>query len=99
MSTSVAVGMLVLALHASPLAVPQAKGPASHVEMLAGWDDLTPQQRDRALRNYRTYMDLPAEKRRDVDQRYEKWKRLPQNDQDRFRQKHDRYRDQGRLGD
>jgi len=68
-------------------------------EVAEGWDDLSPGQRDRALRNYQHYMDLPAEKRRDVDQHYEKWKRLPRSDQDRFRKKHDQYRGMGLVGD
>ena len=64
------------------------------------WDDLSPPQRDRAMRNYQRYMDLPAEKRRDIDQRYEKWKKLPSDDKDRMRQKHEDYkRRMGFAGD
>jgi hypothetical protein len=57
-------------------------------QIAEGWDDLTEKQRNRARQNYKNYMELPADKRHDVDQRYEKWKRLPRNDQDRYRQKH-----------
>ena len=56
-------------------------------------------QRDRALKNYQHYMELPPQKRRDIDQHYEKWKKLPRSDQDRFRKKHDEYRGKGLVGD
>lgn len=66
---------------------------------MAGWDDLTPGQKDRALHNYRNYMALPPEKKRDIDQRYERWKNLPSNDRDRYRRKHDEYRGRGLVDD
>ena len=61
-------------------------------QLAEGWDDLTPGQRERALKNYQHYMELPPQKRHDIDQRYEKWKKLPPGDQDRLRKKHDEYR-------
>lgn len=76
-----------------------AAPPPNRQQLAESWDDLSPAQRDRALRNYQNYMQLPTEKRRDVDQRYEKWKRLPRNAQDRFRRKHDQYRGMGLVDD
>ena len=63
-----------------------------HPQLAEGWDDLSPGQRDRALKNYEHYMELPPQKKHDIDQRYEKWKKLPPSDQDRLRKKHDAYR-------
>jgi Protein of unknown function (DUF3106) len=73
---------------------------SSHVVQLAeSWDDLSPAQRDRALHNYQQYRDLPAEKKRDMDRRYDRWKNLPRSDQERLRHKHDEYRGMGLVGD
>ena len=71
----------------------------SRPQLAESWDDLSPSQRDRALRNYKSYQELPADKKRDIDQRYEKWKKLPRSDQDHYRQKHDQYRGMGLVGD
>lgn len=97
---SLAAAAFAFALQ-SPVAPPaRAVPPAPFLQRLAdGWEDLSPSQRDRALRNYRNYMDLPVEKRHDVDERFEKWKRMPRNDRDRFRRKHDQYRGMGLLDD
>ena len=73
--------------------------PASRLQIAESWDDLSPSQRDRALRNYQHYLELPTEKKRDMDQRYEKWKKMPRTDQERFRRKHDEYRGMGLVGD
>lgn len=100
MTTLLAATAFAFALQAAAPPRSRHAAPAPHRQQLAeGWDDLSPAQRDRALRNYQNYMQLPAEKRRDVDQRYEKWKRLPRNDQDRFRRKHDQYRGMGLVDD
>jgi Protein of unknown function (DUF3106) len=68
-------------------------------QLAESWDDLNPGQRERALKNYQRYMELPPQKRHDIDQHYEKWKKLPPGDQDRFRKKHDEYRGMGLVGD
>jgi hypothetical protein len=73
--------------------------PRNRPQLAESWDDLSPSQRERALRNYKSYQELPADKKRAIDQRYEKWKKLPRSDQDRYRQKHDQYRGMGLVGD
>jgi len=95
--------LIAAALFAATLHTPVP--PAKFTERPTGpqlaesWDDLTPSQRERALRNYQSYQELPPDKKRDIDQRYEKWKKLPRSDQDRYRQKHDQYRGMGLVGD
>ncbi len=69
------------------------------LQIAESWDDLSPSQRDRALRNYQHYLELPTEKKRDMDQRYEKWKKMPRTDQEHLRRKHDEYRGMGLVGD
>ncbi len=95
---SLASVVLSVALQGSMHAPRRTDAPVRQ-EVAEGWDDLSPGQRDRALRNYQHYRELPAEKRRDIDQHYEKWKKLPRSDQDRFRKKHDEYRGMGLVGD
>jgi hypothetical protein len=68
-------------------------------QLAESWDDLSPSQRDRALRNYQSYQELPPDKKRDIDRHYEKWKKLPRSDQERFRKKHDEYRGMGIVDD
>jgi hypothetical protein len=54
------------------------------------WEELTPAQRQRALRNYQRYRSLPPEQRESVERRYERWKRLAPGEKERYRE---RYRD------
>src|ERR1044072_8318829 len=73
--------------------------PPSRLQTAESWDALSASQRARALRNSQHYLELPTEKKRDMDQRYEKWKKMPRTDQERFRRKHDEYRGRGLDGD
>ncbi len=94
----IAAALLATSLQ-GPVSRMQFAEPRSWPQLAESWDDLSPSQRERALRNYRSYQELPADKQRDIDQRYEKWKKLPPSDQDRYRQKHDQYRGKGLVGD
>jgi len=95
---SLAAAVLAVALQA-PVTPMGRHSVAPWQQLAESWDDLSPTQRDRALKNYRDYMQLPQEKRHDIDRRYEKWKQLPQGDRERFRQKHDRYHGMGLVDD
>jgi hypothetical protein len=94
----IAAAFLAATLHAP---VPRANltGRPNRPLLAESWDDLSPSQRDRALRNYQNYQELPPDKKRDIDRHYEKWKKLPRSDQERYRQKHDEYRGMGLVGD
>jgi hypothetical protein len=97
---SLAAAVLAFALQ-GPATVPRHvhASTVDRPQLAESWDDLSAGQRDRALKNYQHYMELPPQKRRDIDQHYEKWKTLPRSDQDRFRKKHDEYRGRGLVGD
>lgn len=85
--------VLCLSLHSSaPVRSGAHPYPSNLLQIAESWDDLSSSQRDRALRNYQRYLELPPEKKRDIDKRYEKWKTLPRDDRERFRRKHDEYR-------
>lgn len=94
----VGAALLAASLQA-PVSRMQLTQPRDRPQLAESWDDLSPSQRERALRNYQSYQELPPDKKRDIDERYEKWKKLPRSDQDRYRQKHDQYRGKGLVGD
>ena len=57
------------------------------------WYQLSPQERSRALDNYRRFQKLPPERQRALEDRYNQWQQLPPEEQDRLRQNYRRYRD------
>lgn len=57
-----------------------------------GWHDLPPQERSRALENYRRFQKLPPEKRRTIEEKYHRWQQLPDTERERIRRNYKRYR-------
>lgn len=57
------------------------------------WYELSPQERSRALDNYRRFQKLPPERQRALEERYNQWQQLPTEEQDRLRRNYRRYRD------
>jgi len=94
----IAAALLAATLQ-TPLPPPSFIERPARPQLAESWDDLSPSQRERALRNYQSYQELPPDKKRDIDRHYEKWKNLPRSDQDRYRKKHDEYRGKGLVGD
>lgn len=60
------------------------------------WDELSPEQKSRAMENYQRHKRLSPEKQRDVEQHYRRWQNLPSTEKDRIRQ---RYREDPRDRD
>ncbi len=56
------------------------------------WYELPPQERSRALDNYRRFQKLPPERQRALEERYNQWQQLPTEEQDRLRRNYRRYR-------
>jgi hypothetical protein len=56
------------------------------------WDDLSPDQRNRALENYQRYKKLPEEKRRSLDRSYDRWRGMDPRNQERVRRNYESYR-------
>ncbi|HXG19612.1 MAG TPA: DUF3106 domain-containing protein [Methylomirabilota bacterium] len=56
------------------------------------WQDLSPQERARALENYKRFKRLPPEKQRTLEEKYNRWMQLPDEERDRIRRNYDRYR-------
>ena len=57
------------------------------------WFELSPQEQERALSNYRRFKKLPPERQRDLEERYHQWQQLPNEEQERVRRNYRRYRD------
>ncbi len=55
------------------------------------WRDLGPKQRYDALQNYWSHEQLPQERQRDIERRYERWRGMPQEERDRVRQNYERF--------
>jgi Protein of unknown function (DUF3106) len=56
------------------------------------WYELSPQERSRALENYRRFQKLPPEKQHSIEEQYNRWQQLPSDEQERIRRNYDRYR-------
>ena len=56
------------------------------------WYELSPQERSRALENYRRFQKLPPEKKQSLEEQYHRWQELPSDEQERIRRNYDRYR-------
>jgi hypothetical protein len=62
-------------------------------ELIAqSWDELSPQERSRALENYRRFQKLPPEKKQSLEEQYNRWMQLPSKEQERIRRNYNRYR-------
>ena len=56
------------------------------------WNELSPDQKDRALKNYRKYKSLSPEQRGRVDDGYKRWKGMSDDDKRRIRDRYERKR-------
>lgn len=69
--------------------------PASSVtpyQIAQNWQDLSPQDRARALENYKRFQKLPPERRQNLEEKYNHWLELPNEEKERLRRNYDRYR-------
>ncbi len=57
------------------------------------WDQLSPGERDEALRNYQRFQRLPPEKQKAVERNYDRWRQLPPQEKERIRTNYRRYRE------
>ena len=56
------------------------------------WQELSPQERARALENYRRFQKLSPERQRSIEERYQRWTELPDEEKERVRRNYDRFR-------
>src|SRR5262245_32819629 len=47
------------------------------------WKELSPKERYDALQNYQQHQQLPEDRQKDVERRYERWRNMPPDARDR----------------
>ena len=87
----VLVGALTLGFFTVP-GQTQSFAPALREAINQSWYELSPQERSRALENYRRFQKLPPEKQHSIEEQYHRWQQLPSDEQERIRRNYDRYR-------
>lgn len=67
---------------------------APSVIRIAGptWDELSPAERERALKNFQRFQQLPEERKRDLQNSYDRWQNLPSRERKRILKNYNRYR-------
>lgn len=58
-----------------------------------GWNDLSPEERGEALRNYQRFQQLRPDQREDVERNYDRWQQMPPQEKERIRGNYQRYRE------
>jgi hypothetical protein len=87
-------GFAVAVVLASLLTPPAAlRAAAQELRFAQRWEDMTPQERDEARRNYDHYRSLSPEQQRAVERNYDRWQQLPDQEKDRIRGNYQRYRE------
>lgn len=61
-----------------------------------GWRHLTPNEKERVLRNYRRWQTLPPQDKEHLREQWNRWQRLPEDRRERLKQ---RYNEQRRNRD
>jgi len=89
--TGILLSTLVLGF-LSPPARAQSFASALREAIAQNWYELSPQERSRALENYRRFQKLPPEKQHSIEEQYNRWQQLPSEEQERIRRNYDRYR-------
>jgi len=66
---------------------------ANAFQLLAqNWRDLSPRERYDAMQNYRRHEQLPPDRQRDIENRYQQWRNLSPGERDRVRQNYERFK-------
>ncbi len=69
-------------------------GPVVHAQPFPaqGWRDLSPKQRYNTLQNYWQHQQLPQERQREIEQRYQRWRSMSPDERARVQQNYERFR-------
>ena len=55
------------------------------------WEDLSPRERERALKNFQRFQQLSPKRQKSLEQQYHRWRSLPPEEQQRIRENYKRY--------
>ena len=59
--------------------------------LVRNWNDLSQDERTRALENYQRFRRLPPAEQQSLEDKYKKWQNLPSGEQDRIRRNYEQY--------
>jgi len=62
------------------------------IRRVQSWQQLTPDQKKRALENFQRYQRLPEASRQRLQQRYDRFQKMPPSEQEQVRKSYDVYR-------
>ncbi|MFI5399318.1 MAG: DUF3106 domain-containing protein [Candidatus Binatia bacterium] len=69
-----------------------ASAASARVLVAERWHDLSPKQRYQTLQNYWRHQQLPADRQREIEQRYERWRGMSPDERARIQQNYERFR-------
>lgn len=87
--------LCLLLLTAFPFFQGQAQADSSSIRFRTiqqSWDDLSPTERERALKNFERFQQLPGERKQDLQDAYDRWQKLPGSERERIQKNYERYR-------
>ncbi|MEB2283918.1 MAG: hypothetical protein B6D46_08450 [Polyangiaceae bacterium UTPRO1] len=85
---------LIAVLAAGSAALLFGAPPALAIDRLAqSWQEMSPQERDEAYRNYQRFQKMPPEQQRRIERNYDRWQQLPPQEKERLRSTYRRYRE------
>lgn len=85
LARSCAIGALLLALSPAPAR-------SEPWRLAQNWDQLSPDQRSRAMENYERFQRMPRQSQQQVERRWQNFQQMPSTEQDRIRRNFDTYR-------
>jgi hypothetical protein len=81
------IGRLLLVTTACAMARPAV----ARMLIAENWRDLSPQQRYRTLQNYWQHEQLPPDRQREIEQRYQRWRGMSPEERSRIQQNYQRF--------
>jgi len=64
---------------------------SAQVHTVGSWRDLSLKERYQSLQNYWRHEQLPQERQREIEQRYERWRSMSPDERARIRQNYERF--------
>ena len=82
----------IWALSAALILVALSGGAGAFPPAPERWQEYSPSERDKAIRNYQRYREAPPEMQREIERHYQRWQEMPDQERDRVRRNYERYR-------
>lgn len=57
------------------------------------WQEMSPQERGEAYRNYQRFQKMPPEQRQQIERNYDRWQQMPPQEKERLRSNYRQYRE------